>query len=321
MINDKILLTGGTGFFGKALLRHWCLNEDNGLVTPRVYVLSRSPKEFIENYPEFKSRKWLTLHLGNILEQKTLPIDEFTHILHAATDSTLGLKLNPLERYIQIVDGTRNMLEFAVAKRIPRFLLVSSGGVYGAQPLGMKRIPETFHGIPDPLNSENVYSMAKRITEHLCAIFNAQYGVETIIARCFTFIGRDLPLNAHFAAGNFIRDALYTSEIIVEGDGTAVRSYMDQRDLAEWLIKILMCGIKGKAYNVGSDESISIRELAFLIRDTIAQSKPVKIIGVEKIQNYKNIYVPSIIKAKNDLGLKINYSLEESIKETIAHIK
>ena len=155
----------------------------------------------------------------------------------------------------------------------------------------------------------------------MCAIYAKQKGLHISIARIFALLGPYLPLDTHFAAGNFIRDALYTSEIIVEGDGTAVRSYMDQRDLAEWLIKILMCGIKGKAYNVGSDESISIRELAFLIRDTIAQSKPVKIIGVEKIQNYKNIYVPSIIKAKNDLGLKINYSLEESIKETIAHIK
>ena len=79
--------------------------------------------------------------------------------------------------------------------------------------------------------------MAKRASEHLCCLYNDRFGVESVVARCFSFVGQDLPLNAHFAIGNFIHDALHsTDEITVAGDGAPVRSYMNQADLAQLVI-------------------------------------------------------------------------------------
>ena len=123
-----------------------------------------------------------------------------------------------------------------MTRGIRRFLLTSSGGVYGPQPPDMKYMPESHNGMPDPLNPAHAYSVAKRCAEHLCALYRDQHGLEPVIARCFAFVGRDLPLDVHFAIGNFIRDALYSREIVVSGDGSAIRSYMDQRDLAAWLL-------------------------------------------------------------------------------------
>ena len=162
----------------------------------------------------------------------------FTHVLHAAADSTLGPQRSPLQRYDQIVDGTRNLLDFAVACGVQRFLLTSSGGVYGPQPEDMAKIPEDWLGMPDPLNPANAYGVGKRAAEHLCALYHATHGIDTVIARCFAFVGEDLPLDVHFAIGNFIRDALWAEEIIVGGDGTPLRSYLDQRDLAQWLFDL-----------------------------------------------------------------------------------
>jgi dTDP-glucose 4,6-dehydratase len=312
----KLLITGGTGFFGRALLRSWIQTKAGGERVPEVTIVTRSPNRFLERYPEFSTKSWLTLHDGNILDYESLPLGEcFTHILHAATESTIGPSLPALQRYDEIVNGTRNILNYAVKNNVKRFLLTSSGGVYGPQPATMEKIPESFFGIPDPLDPTSAYSMGKRAAEHLCSLYNDRFGLESVIARCFAFVGEDLPLNAHFAIGNFIHDALYSNEINVAGDGTPVRSYMNQSDLARWLLCILDKGIAGRAYNVGSDKGISIAELAHLVRNILRPSKPVVFMNTATTFQGRNIYLPDISAAKNDLNLDVTISLPESIAQ------
>lgn len=313
----KLLLTGGTGFFGKSLLRYWSgLTEQT---RPKsVTIISRNPKVFLNNFPEFGGLSWLTFYKGDVQSVDSLQAldNEYTHIIHAATDSTYGPQLSPLQRYSQIVDGTRNMLELAVKKDIQRFLLTSSGGVYGPQPAGMEKIPETYLGMPDPLEPNNAYSVAKRTAEHLCALYQNQYGIETVIARCFAFVGQDLPLDVHFAIGNFIRDAINGNDIVIHGDGTPVRSYMDQRDLAVWLYTLLKKGYSGQAYNVGSDYAVSIYELAYMIKNIVNSKLNVKVLGKNNGSANRVFYVPDINKAK-ELGLKINFTLDQSIQDSM----
>lgn len=313
----KLLLTGGTGFFGKALLRHWQAADN----PPHVTVLSRNPQGFIKRYPEFSGLSWLHFHAGDILVPASLPAEAgFTHMLHAAADSTLGPRLTPLQRHVQIVDGTRHMLEYAASHGIARFLLASSGGVYGEQPQDMHRIPEDYHGMPDPLNAESAYGVAKRCAEHLCALYAQQYGIQTVVARCFAFVGRDLPLDVHFAIGNFIRDALARPDIRVHGDGSPLRSCMDQRDLAHWLDVLLRDGRAGQAYNVGSDEALNIAELSLQVRDLLSPGKPVYM-GGAGASGPRHRYVPSIAKARKELGLELRYTLREAVMETARHAK
>ena len=311
---SHIFLTGGTGFFGKALLRHWSAMEVQGKALPLVTLVSRNPKAFIANHTEFAGKAWLRLHQGDILLPGSLPQGDFTHVLHAATDSTLGPSLSPLDRYLQIVDGTRNVLDHAVLCKATRFLLTSSGGVYGPQPPDMERIPETYLGMPDPLVPANAYSVGKRVAEHLCALYADKYGIEIVTARCFAFVGQDLPLDVHFAIGNFIRDALYAPSITVSGDGSPLRSYMDQRDLAFWLEVLLQNGIAGQAYNVGSEKEISLLNLAYLVRDLLSPSKLVRVLSKPAPLNLRNRYIPSIEKARSELNLGLSFNLEAAIK-------
>lgn len=313
----KLLLTGGTGFFGKSLLRYWCELPKHER-PEEVTIVSRNPDVFLSNNPDFIGLSWLTFYKGDVQSFQTMQDldDGYTHLLHAATDSTYGPKLSPLQRYSQIVDGTRNMLELAVKKDIQRFLLTSSGGVYGPQPAGMEKIPETYLGMPDPLDPNNAYSVAKRTAEHLCALYQNQYGIETVIARCFAFVGQDLPLDVHFAIGNFIRDAINGNDIVIHGDGTPVRSYMDQRDLAVWLYTLLKKGYSGQAYNVGSDYAVSIYELAYMIKNIVNSKLNVKVLGENNYFTSRVFYVPDINKSK-ELGLKINFTLDQSIQDSL----
>lgn len=311
----QVLVTGGTGFFGRALLRH-ILN--NGLLGDGcIHILSRKPDLFLDAYPEFSGERQVSFAQGDIQKRELLPWSKkFTHVIHAATDSTIGPGLTPLQRHDQIFDGTRNILDLAVATGARRFLLTSSGGIYGPQPAHLSAFHEEWSSSPPLSQTATAYSQAKRAAEHLCALYREAYGIETVIARCFAFVGPDLPLDVHFAIGNFIRDALRAEAITVAGDGTPLRTYLDQTDLAHWLWTLLLEGRDGETYNVGSDEVVSITQLAHLVRDLLAPSKPVRILGTPQATAGRNRYVPDISKAQQQLGLSVTVPLAEAIRRT-----
>ena len=311
----SVLITGGTGFFGRSLLRYFLNLPEGGF---SATVLSRNPSLFLSKYPGFASSEQISFLTADIQNRSTLPWDnKFTHILHAATDSTLGPRLSPLQRFQQIVEGTTNILDLALATGAKRFLLTSSGGIYGQQPPDLLAIPEDWAGSPTLADPATAYSQAKRAAEHLCALYRDSYGLQTVIARCFAFIGPDLPLDVHFAIGNFIYDALHSKTITVAGDGTPLRTYLDQSDLAHWLWTLLQEGTPGETFNVGSDEVISIADLAHLVRDLAAPDKPVRILGHPTASFSRNRYVPDITKARDMHSLKVNTPLSTAILQTV----
>lgn len=313
-----IFMTGGTGFFGRALLRHWVAKKEAGSFSEDVGILTRSPHGFLDSYPEFSKLSWLNLFKGDVLEYSTLPKNiKIDKIIHAATESTNGGVLTPFQTYNDITIGTNNLLQFAIQNNVRRFLLTSSGAVYGPQPASLDKIPEDYLGRPDPLLPSSAYGLGKSAAEHLCCLYRDKYGLETVIARCFAFVGPDLPLKAHYALGNFINDALYSTEITIAGDGTPERSYMNQSDLAKWLLCLLDNGIAGNAYNIGSDQKISISNLAHLVRDVLSPGKPIVLQHKENNGQSRNFYIPDINKATKTLNLTLTIPLYKSIEEFI----
>lgn len=170
---------------------------------------------------------------------------------------------------------------------------------------------------PRPIGYANAYGQAKRIAELFCSIYYKHYEIETTIARCFAFVGPYLNLDIQYAIGNFIRDALKGGPIIVNGDGTPLRSYLYAADLAIWLWTVLFKGGAATAYNVGSDTPISIAELAHKIATIVSNKCEVQITKKPSLITERNRYVPSIDKARTELGLDCRIGLEESIKRTI----
>ena len=212
--------------------------------------------------------------------------------------------------------GTRHLLDFSIACGAKKFLLASSGAVYGRQPPGMENISETFSGAPDPADPLSAYGEAKRGAELLCAIYAGQYGISTKIARCFAFSGPHLPLDAHFAFGNFIRDALRGGPVHVTGDGTALRSYLYSADLAIWIWTILFNGVACRPYNVGSEEAVSIAGLARSVADAFRPGMRVDISKKHEEGQAVDRYIPSCARAR-EIGLFQRVSLSEQTRRTI----
>ena len=194
--------------------------------------------------------------------------------------------------------------------------MISSGGVYGKQPSELKNIPESYQGAPDPCDAKSFYGEGKRLAE-LLGIQFMQQGLEVKIARGFTFVGPYLPLDAHFAIGNFIRDALRGGPIIVKGDGSPRRSYLYAADFTVWLWVILFRGISGRPYNVGSDHVVSIIELARLVADIVDPALKIEVKGKMLDSNLFDQYIPDTERAKKELNLKQRISLEEGVRRMV----
>ncbi len=312
--HKTILITGATGFFGKCILQNFIFANNEKALNIHIIALSRDPEKFITKHPEFKheSISWIT---GDVKDFE-FPSQNIDFIIHAATDVNAHLITNePLSIYENIVDGTKHVLELAKLKNTESVLYVSSGAVYGKQPHNLTHVTEEFTGATNVYDKDASYGEGKRVAEMLCNIYNKQHQINVKIARCYSFVGPYLPLDGHFAIGNFINDIIHNRQIKIQGDGTPQRAYLYTTDLMIWLLKILTEGKSCYPYNVGSDETIDLESLAHMINDYSQNNLGVEI-AQAKTSAPPAIYVPSIERAKNELGLKVYTNLKEAIERT-----
>ncbi|HEX4565224.1 MAG TPA: NAD(P)-dependent oxidoreductase [Vicinamibacterales bacterium] len=312
----RIFLTGGTGFFGCWLLETLLWANDHLGLDATAVVLTRNPERFSGKAPHLAAAEAVTLHHGNITSFR-FPDGAATHVIHAAleTSSAAG-RSERLREFDSTVTGTRRILDFARAAGVRRFLFVSSGSVYGPQPKDISRIPERYDGAPDVTVPMSAGAEAKRAAELLCTLY-ADGRLTTTTARCFTFVGPYLELDNKFAIGNFIRDGLRGGPIRVLGDGSQVRSYMYGAELAVWLWTILIRGAAGRAYNVGSEEPVSIGDAAHAVAQRFAPAPAVSIVGMSVPGQAPSQYVPDTSRARSELGLRSNIDLGEALTRTV----
>ena len=316
----SIFLTGGTGFFGKWLLESFIyINEKLGLKA-KIIILSRNPELFIEQYPFYKEYKNSVKFVkGDILTYDFKLNEKVQFIIHAATAASDSLNNNnPLLMMDTITLGTRNVLDFAMTQSIEGFIFISSGAVYGKQPFTVSKIKEKDSFKIDINNSNAAYSEGKRIAELYCATYFEKYNLPVKIARCFAFVGPYLPLDTHFAIGNFINNVVKNENIVITGDGSTTRSYMYASDLSISIWKILLIGSNNKPYNVGVDTAYSLKEIALMLKKNYGND--VQILNFNKDLT-KNIYVPNIDALINELEIKHFVKIEEAIQKTIDFAK
>lgn len=310
---ERVFITGGTGFFGCWLLESFAWANDHLKLGAQAVVLTRDLGRFRERAPGLAAHGSIVLMPGDV-RTFNFPAGDFSHIIHAATDSAVV----PSQEQVAdtILRGTEQCLEFAQRAHCRRFLFTSSGAVYGKQPPELRRIDESYGGAPDPEDPNQAYGRAKRRAEELCDAAQSA-SLEMKLARCFAFVGAYMNLDVHFAIGNFIRDQMRGGPIVVKGDGTAVRSYLYASDLAIWLWTMLFQAPSGRVYNVGSEEDLSIAELARAVATTEEPPVEVRIAGRPTGAPAAR-YVPSTQRAQTELGLRQRVSLASAICKTRA---
>lgn len=319
----RLFVTGGTGFFGSWLVEALVAADAAFDLGMHVTVLSRDPARFAARFPGLAAAAPLRLLAGDV-RGFHFPREPFSHVIHAATDASARLERDDPALVEEVCrEGTRRTLEFAAACGARRVLFTSSGAVYAPAPPGIARLAETMPTDPPPGTTAGAYAAGKRAAEALCGAAAAA-GVPVTIARSFAFVGPRLPLDAHFAIGNFIRDALAGGPIVVRGDGTAVRGYLYAADLVEWLTTILLRGRPGRPYNVGSEEGLTVADLAERVASVAAALAPgrpravVRVEGGATIASAPGTYLPDCTRAREELGLRPATPLDEAIRRTMA---
>ena len=249
----------------------------------------------------------------------------FDIIIHAATPASALLNsTQPKVMYEQNVLAMQNVIDFVGKHKSPPIVLFpSSGAVYGDMPNGLDRIPEEWIRPNFSMPLTSAYAEGKIAAEIMLRKATQAGKCVGLIARLFAFSGIHLPVDKHFAIGNFVRDVVDSRLITIRSDGSSVRSYMDGHDLANWLLRVIEVGSPEVIYHIGSERSISIYELAVLIAERYElctnQTARVEILGQSSPMDGVSRYVPSTRMTRQLLSLTETIELESSIDQMIQH--
>ncbi len=298
---QNIFVTGGTGFVGTWLVESFIFANKRLDLNARALLLTRNPDRVRVTSPAVQVLK------GDV-RSFAYPEGEFSFVIHAATEQGHAPGNFGLD-----IQGTKHILEFARTHGTRRFLFTSSGAVYGKQPSDLTHIPEDYPGAPSTVDLNSAYGHAKRASEFLCSVYAEQFGFSAILARLFAFAGPYLPLDLNFAIGNFIRDVLTGGPIRIAGDGTPYRSYLYAADLAIWLWTLLIRGESARPYNVGSDQDLTIADLARAVAQNTIPELPIEI-ARRPTDARPSRYVPCVDRARAELGLAPWIPLSEAIR-------
>jgi nucleoside-diphosphate-sugar epimerase len=309
----RVYLSGATGFFGKNILALLSELQRRG-ASFKVTALSRAPERFLAEQPWCRMQPWLEWRQGDVLEP--WPGEgRFDLLLHAATDTAASSHVDKLEVFERILSGTRQALAFAEAHGTRRLLLCGSGAQYGqTTQRHADGVSETESRACDSTRPGSAYGEGKRVSELLCSLHAEKHGFDVVNTRCFAFVGPGLPLDGHFAIGNFMRDALAGRPIRLASSGEAVRSYLYGADLAVWLVVLLLEAAHGAAVNVGSDHAIRIIDLATRVRDLVDPRLAI-LTGEPCPGEERQFYVPSVGHARS-YGLDAWTDLDQAIRRT-----
>ena len=315
LVNSNVVITGASGFIGTWLTLSWASARQKYKGKGKLLLTSRSPDAVWEKALKIDS-KCPVQRIAADIKNFTIP-DEFYYgyIIHAATPASASLNSDdPYKMYNIIIEGQERILAEAL-KASSRLLFLSSGAVYGKQPLDLEKLSEEFSFDKNDGGKISAYHDGKRAAEMQSDIAVLRWDTDVVTARLFAFIAPFLPFGTHFAAGNFMQDALQSSQVIIKSGGGSVRSYQYATDMCSNLWALAVRGSTGEKYNVGSDVAVSIKDLAQAVVRNVNPVAKVVITGKDTIENTSR-YLPSIEKISSQLKIKNHVGLDDALKRT-----
>jgi dTDP-glucose 4,6-dehydratase len=305
----SLLLIGGTGFFGKSILKHFSNSKSLKKKINKIIIISRKKLEKVNYIKKLKKNYDVVKINCDILKLKKIPFADY--VIYCAI----------LKNFKDDFVAAKNYANLAkIYHRSSKILYTSSGAVYGTQNKirGFKENHLKFYKkINFKKGYKKSYSYYKLKSEGLFQTL-ASSGLKISIARCFSFVGEFLPLNSHYVIGNLIKNILDKKKIIIKANYKIYRSYMHSDELVKWLLKILdYSNKKCQIYNVGLEKKISICQIVKIL----AKKYKLQFI-IPKFSLKKNdIYLPNVYKAKKKLNLINKSDNIKNIIKTITYLK
>jgi nucleoside-diphosphate-sugar epimerase len=308
----KILIAGGSGFVGTWLAASLLRANENLNLELQLVVISRDRNRAIARLNPRDGDPFRVIESS--LESLNVESEElqegFTHVIHGGNSTSQIVGVAEADSYIEVAKRSMsNLLEVACATdRSPTFMHLSSGAVYGSDGRSRMAIGESVEVDESNLFSDP-YSYTKWSNELMVTQAANEGKIRGTNPRLFAFAGPHIPLDQHFALGNFMKDALRGREIALLGNPSTRRSYLYPTDLVEWLLAVLNQPSLDTVH-IGSEHAFEMHELVSIISKRFGD--------VPVSEGNPNIplthYVPETIHTRTTYGLTERVSLEEGIE-------
>ena len=318
-LKDKtILVTGANGLIASDFVETLILLNEEDKLNMSIYALCRSEEKGKRRFEKYLSDSQFHLIIQDVCEPLQCNV-KFDYICHAASSAhPKAFNTVPVDVMKANFIGTMNLLEYCKGEDT-RFVFVSSSEVYGENIEGVEFLDETMNGSVNPTVFRSCYPESKRAAETLCECYKKQYGSDVVIVRPAFIFGRHILDTNERADVYFLRQVLNNQNIIMYSKGTQIRSYLYINDCVSGMLFAMLKGESGEVYNIGNDENeVTLYEYA----ETLA-----RIGGVELVYNPQSKpdgtaflkTVRCVLKSEKlkKLGWKVNYSLEEGIRDIL----
>ncbi len=315
--NKKILITGGAGFIGSHLSEKLL---DAG---KEVFVIDDLSTGSLKNIAHLRNNKNFYFIKGTVLDRKKVEglVKKVGQIYHLA--AAVGVKTvieKPLESFLLNTRGTEVVLEAALKYKVP-LLITSTSEIYGKNDkLPFTEDSDRIYG--SAYHSRWGYAMSKGADEFLALAYYRQKGLPIVIVRLFNVVGPRQTGVYGMVVPRFVQQALAGKPLTVYGSGRQTRCFAYVDDVVNALVKLAgHSGAVGHIFNLGSDEEISIKNLAQKVKRLASSNSGISFIPYAKVygQDFDDMAHrrPDLSKIKKLIGYRPKVSLEESLKKII----
>jgi UDP-glucose 4-epimerase len=317
----KFLITGGAGFIGSHLSDVLIENGES------VTVIDDLSSGSIENIKHLKTNPKFTYVLDTIMNKSVLMelVDEADIVFHLA--AAVGVKMiveSPVKTIETNIHGTELVLQCAAKKKKP-VIVASSSEVYGKN----SKVPFSEGDdlvLGATTKSRWSYGCSKAIDEYLALAYWKEKKLPTIIARFFNTVGPRQTGRYGMVVPRFINQALKNEPITVYGDGRQTRCFAHVKDIVTALIDLSNNSKAiGEIFNIGTDEEISIEDLAKKIRSVTDSSSEIKYVSYDDAYEtgFEDMArrIPCLEKIRRYIDYQPKFSLEDILADTIEYIE
>lgn len=317
----KYLVTGGAGFIGSHLAHALLERGDEVIVLDDLTTGSMSNIEPLIRRPGFEYRIGSALDTPLVVEL----VDRCDVTVHLA--AAVGVKLiveRPVHTIVTNVEATQVVLDAAARKR-KHVLVASTSEVYG------KSVKIPFHEDDDlclgaTARSRWAYACSKALDEWLALAYLREKGVPVTVIRFFNVVGPRQTGRYGMVLPNFARQALLGEPITVYGNGEQSRSFGHVRDAVEAVIRLSTCREAiGQVVNVGSDEEVTIKELAERVRSQAGSSSEIRYVSYEEAyaEGFEDMMrrVPDVRRLESLTGFRLRTPLSKTIDDVLADLR
>lgn len=260
---SSILVTGATGLLGSCLVEFLVYLKIIMKLDISVTVLSSSKQNVDARFRRFIDKKLIKTIIQDI--RHPLPNDKnFDYIIHAASIANPKLyESTPVDVIDVTIIGTKNLLNYCKKNSKCRMLFVSSVEIYGDTATIQGDVAEDEYGAVNPFSVRSSYTESKRMAETLCKAYEAQFGVNCMVARLCKTYGPSNSLADARVMAFILNTILKNQDIYLNSDGSRIFSFCYVSDAVSALLLLLLKGRTGESYNISDKKSIaSLKEIA-----------------------------------------------------------